>query len=101
MHRPPENRNLRDRAKLAEVLARVGAELVVHGHDHRDEFAELPSPDGRRIPIVGAGSASYAGSADRCSRYNIYEIDGPRVDVLTYAHDSGTGAFREVRRRRI
>jgi 3',5'-cyclic AMP phosphodiesterase CpdA len=101
MHRPPENRNLRDRAKLAEVLARVGADLVVHGHDHRDEFAELPGPDGRRIPVVGTGSASYAGAADRCSRYNIYEIDGPRVDAITYAHDGATGSFREVRRRRI
>jgi 3',5'-cyclic AMP phosphodiesterase CpdA len=101
MHRPPENRNLCDRARLAEVLARVGAELVVHGHDHRDEFAELPGPDGHRIPVVGAGSASYAGAADRCSRYNIYEIDGARVDVLTYAHDSASGAFREVRRRTV
>jgi 3',5'-cyclic AMP phosphodiesterase CpdA len=101
MQRPPENRNLLDRARLAEVLARVGAELVVHGHDHRDEFAELAGPDGRRIPVVGAGSASYAGAAERCSRYNVYEIDGPHVDVITYAHDSATGAFREVRRRRI
>jgi 3',5'-cyclic AMP phosphodiesterase CpdA len=101
MHRPPENRNLRDRAQLAEVLARVGAELVLHGHDHRDEFAELAGPDGRRIPVVGAGSASYAGAADRCSRYNVYQIDGSRVDMLTYAYDSATGAFREFRRRTI
>jgi 3',5'-cyclic AMP phosphodiesterase CpdA len=101
MHRPPENRNLRDRTKLVEVLARVGAELVLHGHDHRDEFTELDGPDGRRIPVVGAGSASYAGSAERCSRYNIYEIDGSRLDVVTYAHDSATGTFREFRRRAI
>ncbi|MGC9985191.1 MAG: metallophosphoesterase [Polyangia bacterium] len=101
MHRPPENRNLRDRAKLAEVLGRVGAELVLHGHDHRDEFADLPGPDGRRIPVVGAGSASYAGATDKWSRYNIYEIDGARVDAFTYAHDSATGAFREVRRRTV
>jgi 3',5'-cyclic AMP phosphodiesterase CpdA len=101
MHRPPETRNLRDRAQLAEVLARVGAELVVHGHDHRDEFAELPGPAGRRIPVVGAGSASYAGAVDRCSRYNLYQIDGAHVEVLTYAHDSAIGAFREVRRRAI
>jgi 3',5'-cyclic AMP phosphodiesterase CpdA len=101
MNRPPENRNLRDRAKLAEVLARVGAELVVHGHDHRDELADLAGPDGRRIPVVGAGAASYAGAADRCSRYNIYEIDGPRLDVVTYVHHSASGAFREARRRRI
>lgn len=101
MQRPPETINLCDRARLAEVLARVGAELVVHGHDHRDEFAELPGPAGRRIPVVGAGSASYAGAVDRCSRYNLYQIDGARVEVLTYAHDSATGTFREVRRRTI
>jgi 3',5'-cyclic AMP phosphodiesterase CpdA len=101
MHRPPENRNLRDRAQLAEVLARVGADLVLHGHDHRDEFAELAGPDGRRIPVVGGGSASYVGPVERCSRYNIYEIDGPRFDLITYAHDSATGAFREFRRRTI
>jgi 3',5'-cyclic AMP phosphodiesterase CpdA len=101
MHRPPENRNLRDRGKLAEVLARVGAELIVHGHDHRDEFTELGGPDGRRIPVVGAGSASYAGAADRRSRYNIYEIDGAHVDVVTYAHDSATGVFGELRRRTV
>jgi 3',5'-cyclic AMP phosphodiesterase CpdA len=101
MHRPPEDRNLRDRAKLVEVLGRVGAELVLHGHDHRDEFAELAGPEGRRIPVVGAGSASYAGAPDRCSRYNVYEIDGPQVNLVTYAHDSASGTFREFRRRTI
>ena len=39
LHRPPESRNLRDRAAFAEVLARAGADLVIHGHDHRDERA--------------------------------------------------------------
>ena len=101
MQRPPENRNLRDRAGLVEMLARVGAELVLHGHDHRDEFAELAGPDGRRIPVVGAGSASYAGAPEKCARYNIYEIDGPRVEAITYAYDGAPGTFREVRRREI
>jgi len=101
MQRPPEDRNLRDRAKLVAMLARVGAELVVHGHDHRDEFTELAGPDGRRIPVVGAGSASYVGPIERCSRYNIYEIDGSHLDVVTYAHDSASGGFREFRRRTI
>jgi len=101
MQRPPEDRNLRDRAKLVELLARVGADLVLHGHDHRDEFAELPGPDGRRIPVVGAGSASYAGAPDRCSRYNVYEIDGRHLDIVTYAHDSASCTFRESRRRTI
>ena len=67
-----EYRNLKDRAALAAVLARVGADLVLHGHDHADERATLEGPGGAKIPVVGAGSASYAGAPDRRSRYNIY-----------------------------
>ena len=104
IHHPPvlikegEHRNLRDRAALAAVLARAGAELVLHGHDHADERATLDGPGGARIPVVGAGSASYAGAADRRSRYNIYEIDGRAITCVTRAHDEATDRFREVRR---
>jgi 3',5'-cyclic AMP phosphodiesterase CpdA len=99
MHKGGEQRNLRDRDALAAVLARVGADLVLHGHDHRDERALLDGPAGRRIPIVGAGSASYAGGPERRARYNIYEIaDGAAIALVTRAHDEATDRFREVRR---
>jgi 3',5'-cyclic AMP phosphodiesterase CpdA len=98
VHRPPEHRNLRDRQALLGVLARAGAELVLHGHDHRDEIAWLAGPDEAKIPSVGAGSASYAGGPERRSRYNVYEIDPPRLTLVTYAHDEATDAYREVRR---
>jgi 3',5'-cyclic AMP phosphodiesterase CpdA len=101
MHRPPENRNLQDRAALTEILGRVGADLILHGHDHRDEFGEVTGPEGRRIPVVGTGSASYAGSVERCSRYNIYEIEERGVDVITYAYDSAGNGFVDVRRKRL
>jgi 3',5'-cyclic AMP phosphodiesterase CpdA len=99
LHRPPENRNLKDRSKLVEVLARAGAELVLHGHDHRDEFAELTGPEGKRIPVVGVGSASYNGAPERCSRYNIYEIEAGQVEVITRGYDPATGVFREAGRK--
>jgi 3',5'-cyclic AMP phosphodiesterase CpdA len=101
IHHPPvliksgEHRNLRDRAALAEVLARAGAELVIHGHDHADERATLAGPGDVRIPVVGAGSASYAGGPERRSRYNVYEIDGPKITCVVRAHDEATGKFRE------
>src|SRR5690348_6878431 len=75
IHHPPirqkhgEERNLKDRAALAEVLARAGADLVLHGHDHQDEHTELAGPGGKRIPVIGAGSASYTGGPERRSRY--------------------------------
>jgi 3',5'-cyclic AMP phosphodiesterase CpdA len=98
LHRPPESRNLRDRAAFAEVLARSGADLVIHGHDHRDERATLTGPGGVPIPVVGAGSASYGGESNRRSRYNMYEIEGRRIAAVTYAHDQASDRFAEVAR---
>jgi len=107
VHHPPvrhkhgEDRNLRDRAALAAVLGRVGADLVIHGHDHDDQRAELPGPGGRAIPIIGGGSASYTGGPERRSRYNLFEIERGRITWITRAHDEATDTFREVRREKI
>lgn len=98
LHKPPENRNLRDRQALVALLQRTGAELVLHGHDHQDERATVEGPGGTKIPIVGAGSASYAGSAARRSRYNVYEIEGRSLTAVTFAHDEPSGEFREAKR---
>jgi 3',5'-cyclic AMP phosphodiesterase CpdA len=107
VHHPPvrhkhgEDRNLKDRAALVAVLARVGAELVLHGHDHEDERAELAGPGGRTIPVIGGGSASYTGGPERRSRYNLYEIEDGRITWITRAHDEASDAFREFRRERL
>jgi 3',5'-cyclic AMP phosphodiesterase CpdA len=107
IHHPPQvNRdggelNLRDREALQAVLLRRGAELVMHGHDHRDFFKDLPGPGGKRIPVVGVGSASYVGGPERRARYNIYEIDGAAIEVVTYAHDEAAGKFVEYRRKKL
>jgi 3',5'-cyclic AMP phosphodiesterase CpdA len=107
IHHPPirqkggEERNLKDRAALAAVLARAGAELVLHGHDHVDQISALTGPGGRPIPVVGAGSASYSGRPERRARYNVYEIADGAITLTTRAHDEETDAFREVRRERL
>jgi hypothetical protein len=51
--------------------------------------------------VVGAGSGSYAGGPDTRSRYNIYEIDGAAITVVTYAHDAATGKYVEFRRKKL
>jgi 3',5'-cyclic AMP phosphodiesterase CpdA len=101
LHKDGEHRNLRDRAAFVALLGRTGADLVLHGHDHADERATIAGPRGAAIPVVGAGSASYAGSAERRSRYNIYEIEPGAITAITYAHDEASGAFREARRERL
>lgn len=104
IHHPPvrhkgvEDRNLRDRDAFMTMLGRTGAALVLHGHDHEDELVRVPGPGRTEIPVVGAGSASYVGSATRRARYNIYEFEGNVITVVTRAHDEATGHFREVRR---
>lgn len=50
---------LLDRAELRAVLARAGAELVLHGHAHTATVDSVPGPGGP-IPVVGAPSASGA-----------------------------------------
>jgi len=101
LHKGGEHRNLRDRAALTAVLARAGADLVLHGHDHRDESAVLDGPWGRGIAVIGAGSASYAGAPERRSRYNIYEIGDGAITLVTRAHVEAKDRFEEVRRTKI
>ncbi len=98
LHKDGEHRNLRDRDAFAQVLARAGADLVLHGHDHEDQRAELPGPDGRGIPVIGAGSASYAGGPERRARYSVYEFEGRSITWVSRVHDGATSFFREARR---
>jgi 3',5'-cyclic AMP phosphodiesterase CpdA len=84
IHHPPASKRsqylkrLTDGTRLRAVLARDGAELVIHGHNHRRQTVWLDGPDGR-IPAIGVPSASEAppGEHDPAG-YNLYRIDGAR-----------------------
>lgn len=80
VHHPPvdgilgKRKALSDRTALQEVLAIVGAELVVHGHCHRPHFAHLPGPRGA-VPVVGVPSASALPAADgRHARWHLFRV---------------------------
>ena len=53
----PASRGLRDARALEAVIAREGAELIIHGHNHRMSLAHLPGPAGA-VPVAGVASAS-------------------------------------------
>jgi 3',5'-cyclic AMP phosphodiesterase CpdA len=75
----PARRGLRDAAALARVLTRCGAELVLHGHNHRDNHLDFAWAGGR-IPVLGVASGS-VGRVHRnepLGRYNLLRIS--RVD---------------------
>jgi 3',5'-cyclic AMP phosphodiesterase CpdA len=80
IHHPPYRkgatigRGLRDSDQFAKIIARHGAELILHGHNHRTMLAHLPGPNGP-VPIIGAGSASAVpGTPRHHALYNLYEI---------------------------
>ena len=80
LHHPPHVggarllRGLEDAAEFESVIARHGAELVLHGHNHKPSLHRLAGP-AADAPVVGVASASarpgghYPGAA-----YNLYEI---------------------------
>lgn len=79
-----KRRRLSDSAELRAVLERAGADLVIHGHNHRSEFKSLEGRDGA-IPIVGVRSASYGGSnPNKTAQYHIYQFER--------GHDAALGA---------
>lgn len=93
IHHPPVgerpfHRDLRDAEEVRAVLAQAGAELVLHGHDHRASLGYIPSAGGP-IPVVGVPSASAGPQDERgAGGYCLYRISG------------GPGAWRcEMERR--
>jgi 3',5'-cyclic AMP phosphodiesterase CpdA len=84
IHHPPVpgvvhwRKRLTDSNMFADVLARHGAELVLHGHAHIAALSELQTPAGN-IPVVGVPSASELSPwSGNCAKYNIYRIK--RID---------------------
>jgi 3',5'-cyclic AMP phosphodiesterase CpdA len=51
------NHRLHDLAAFDAVIARTGAELILHGHEHHRIDATLPGPSGD-VPVHGIGSST-------------------------------------------
>jgi 3',5'-cyclic AMP phosphodiesterase CpdA len=109
IHHPPidapstYHKRLIDAAGFRQAIAAVGAELVIHGHDHVHALAWLAGNDGR-VPVMGVPSASGCAGAKHAGAYNLYRIDGGpggwRCEVVTRGwHPSG--AVAELSRRTL
>jgi 3',5'-cyclic AMP phosphodiesterase CpdA len=82
IHHPPlpsaRHKCLIDAVAFQRVLAAVGAELVIHGHDHVHSLVWIAG-NGGRIPVIGVPSASASASTKkRAGAYNLYLIGGSR-----------------------
>lgn len=80
IHHPPvpaaHHKCLTDAAAFQRVLADVGAELIIHGHDHVHSLIWIGGK-GVRVPVIGVPSASASAAANkRAGAYNLYLIGG-------------------------
>ncbi len=112
IHHPPQSplrrhlRRLVDAAQLCAVLATHGAELLLHGHDHRRAVVWLQGPQATEIPAVGVPSASARAphGGEDAAGYNIFRIDGSsgawRCEFIARQRGAD-GAIREIDRRTL
>ena len=70
----PPRKALSDAAHLRDVLWNEGAEVVLHGHNHREMLTVLEGREGK-IPVVGVPSASMNGEGHHePAAWNLYEV---------------------------
>jgi 3',5'-cyclic AMP phosphodiesterase CpdA len=98
MHHPSAGRHARNRlrgltdhAAFAAVIARAGADLILHGHEHLDLAETLPGPAGRSVPVHCITSGSHADDSERRrARYRIYTV----ADDGSHLHIEAVRAYR-------
>lgn len=88
-------KGLTDRARLRAVLARHGAEMLLHGHAHRGSLSTIAGPSGI-IPCLTVPSASCGGlGKDEAAKWNLVtvtrEAEGWRVQVDIRGYDMQDG----------
>jgi 3',5'-cyclic AMP phosphodiesterase CpdA len=108
IHHPPVSKPSRRFKRLVDgidfrmALARHGAELVIHGHDHERALIHLDGPQ-RPIPVVGVPSASEASPGEHDpAGYNLYRIEGTssawRCEVISRGLSQDGGSVVEIKR---
>jgi 3',5'-cyclic AMP phosphodiesterase CpdA len=110
IHHPPipgavsKRKSLEDQDALRALLARHGADLILHGHAHEAMVSTAPGPEGAMIPVLGVPSASAMGERGHpAARWHGVEIDRQadgaiEVKVVARGLDPKTGQASELGR---
>lgn len=92
-------RCLTDAAELRATIRRAGAELILHGHEHRPDEGTIAGRDGP-VPVLGVPSASALPDprrSDQGARYYLINVErrtsGWRVTVGTRRFDLAAARF--------
>ncbi len=79
--------DLTDLGAFGAVIAARGAELILHGHEHRMIEGILPGPGGT-VPVHGVSSATNLSvQAGREAAFSIYEVGGSGIDRAVFRWD--------------
>ena len=96
IHHPPyrkgatPGRGLSDVHHFEKIIARHGAELIVHGHNHRQLIAHLHGPQGK-VPVIGVASAyAVPGTPRHRAAYHLYRLTKQGDDWRIEARARGT-----------
>lgn len=113
LHHPPHApelaryKRLCDGESFRSVIAAAGAELVLHGHEHRFRYQELAGPAGT-VPSFGVPSASMLPPSDEPiapGEYHLHHIRrrGDRWLIETHfrTYHTGRGCFLDRIRREL
>ena len=97
LHHPPRideptghlARGLSDHVAFALMIKRVGAELIVHGHNHKLSVDYVKGP-AKPVPIVGVPSASAVkGSMRNRAGYHLFTLNGEGTGTTITARARG------------
>jgi hypothetical protein len=110
IHHPPTRtgasygRGLRDARRFERTIARHGADLVLHGHNHRQSVVMIKGPEGD-VPVVGVASASAVpGSPNHRAAYHLYRIERDKGRTVISMQVRGllpSGAIGDVATERL
>lgn len=80
---------LNDREAFARVIAGHGAELILHGHEHRRIDGDLPGPRGP-VPVHGIGSGTYLSQKPgRHGAFSLYDVAPGAITRVYHTWDGG------------
>ena len=87
IHHPPHRagakagRNLTDARDFENIIAAEGADLIIHGHNHRQLVARIAGPLGP-VPVVGVASASAVpGTHAHRAAYHLFDISNDNGNI--------------------
>jgi 3',5'-cyclic AMP phosphodiesterase CpdA len=112
LHHPPlanialKHKSLTDAADFQSVIAQEGAELILHGHEHRFRFNELRGPLGS-VPVFGVPSASMfpCDASIAAGQYHLHRIeqqgDSWLIETHMRTYRADPGHFVETERKQL